>query len=362
MFMHPRTMQTRPYLAPYLLEAGISVWGQAGRDVNNDTDMSHEEILLDVAAGMRMLRAKGFERIVLIGNSGGGSLLGSYQWQASLAPGERLTCSPAGEQTHFAAEEMPTADLFVALAAHPGEGLVLLGALDPAIVDERDPTVVDPRLDMFSAENGYRTFPEPSRYELDWLCDYREAQRDRCRRLDVLARGLLESRRAAIAASAPLGSAENRRGLLAPYMVIYGTLANPAYLDTSISPNERPVGSLFAGRSNPLGGSLGPAGLGRVVTPRAWLGGWSGLSARLMLINAIEHIDLPTLFVYAEGDTEVFPDDQSVMFERSPATDKSYESIGGAEHYLTRVPGSEGEDPRAIAGRIVCEWLDERLD
>jgi hypothetical protein len=175
-FMHPRTQQTRPYLAPALLEAGYAVWGQHSRYVNNDTDMTHEEVLLDVAAGMRMLRERGYERLVLIGNSGGGSLLSGYQWQAALPPHERWTTDPAGEPIDLASEDMPTGELFVALAAHQGEGLVLLDELDAAIVDERDPTLVDPALDLFSAANGYRPFPEPSSYDPAWVARYRAAQ------------------------------------------------------------------------------------------------------------------------------------------------------------------------------------------
>ena len=53
MFMHPRENQTRQYLTPYLLEAGYAVWGQTSRALNNDTDMVHEEVTLDIAAGIR---------------------------------------------------------------------------------------------------------------------------------------------------------------------------------------------------------------------------------------------------------------------------------------------------------------------
>ena len=95
--MHPRGEFTRHYVVPGLTARGYAVFGHNSRYLNNDTDMVHERLLFDIAAGMRYLKERGFERIVLLGNSGGGSLLGFYQSQASRPPGERLTSTPGGE-------------------------------------------------------------------------------------------------------------------------------------------------------------------------------------------------------------------------------------------------------------------------
>lgn len=363
MFMHPRTQQTRPYLAPYLLDAGIAVWGQHSRHVNNDTDMTHEEVLLDVAAGMRMLRSRGFKQIALIGNSGGGSLLGAYQWQATTAPEDRMATDPSGEPTGFAAEDMPPADLFVALAAHQGEGLVLLDALDAAIVDEHDPVAVDPDLDIFSAANGYRPFPQESRYDPAFVDRYRAAQRARCARIDALARTALADHADARASSDPfdLTTPWARRATALPYLVVYGTCANPANLDLSIDPSDRPVGSLFA-NGNPFSGNSAPGGLARIVTPRAWLSTWSGLASRCELTYAIEHLDVPTLFVYPEADEVIFPRSQEDLLARCPADDLEMARLPHALHYLGLAPGApDPYDPRAAAGEIVAEWLTARL-
>lgn len=74
--MHPRGEFTRHYVVPGLTARGYAVFGHNSRYLNNDTDMVHERLLFDIAAGMRYLKGAGFERIVLLGNSGGGSLLG----------------------------------------------------------------------------------------------------------------------------------------------------------------------------------------------------------------------------------------------------------------------------------------------
>src|SRR3970282_701893 len=95
--MHPRGEFTRHYVVPGLTARGYAVFGQNSRYLNNDIDMLHERLLFDLAAGIRYRREAGFERIVLLGNSGGGSLLGFYQSQASRAPAERLTATPGGE-------------------------------------------------------------------------------------------------------------------------------------------------------------------------------------------------------------------------------------------------------------------------
>ncbi len=72
--MHPRVDFTRHYTFPRLLAAGVGCLGATTRSPNNDTDLEHETILLDVAACVRWLRVeRGVESVILLGNSGGGS-------------------------------------------------------------------------------------------------------------------------------------------------------------------------------------------------------------------------------------------------------------------------------------------------
>ena len=192
--MHPRGEFTRHYVVPGLTARGYAVFGQNSRYLNNDSDAVHERLLLDIAAGLRLLRARGFERIALLGNSGGGSLLGFYQAQASKAPGDRITLTPSDERVPLVDEDMPQGDVYVAVAAHLGEGRFLLNAIDPSITDETDPLSNDPDWDMYNPANGYTGWPAPSSYDPDWLAEYRSRQRDRVRRLDVIAQTAVQER------------------------------------------------------------------------------------------------------------------------------------------------------------------------
>ena len=369
--MHPRGEFTRHYVVPGLTGRGYAVFGHNSRYLNNDTDMVHERLLFDIAAGMRFLKERGYERIVLLGNSGGGSLLGFYQSQASRPSGERLASTPGGERIDLTAEVMPEGELYIAVAAHLGEGRFMLNVLDPAVVDEWDPTKTDDAWDMYNPANGYRPFPEVSTYDKTWLAEYRRRQRERNARLDAIARSHLddqtkarEEMRAAGFAALPDGDrgAITRRARIWRYRIIYRTLANPAYLDPSIDPSKRPLGSIFS-PGDPIIGNYGPGGLARTMTPRAWLSTWSGLSSQADLPDTISHVTIPTLVVYADGDCDIFPSEQQELMEKSGAKDKTYIELPWADHYLHPV-GEEGAqlaDPRDRLIDVIVPWIEERI-
>ncbi|MGB4861876.1 MAG: hypothetical protein WBO97_05425 [Tepidiformaceae bacterium] len=368
--MHPRGEFTRHYVVPPLTARGYAVFGQNSRYLNNDTDMVHERLLLDIAAGMRFLKDAGFERIILLGNSGGGSLLGFYQSQASKAPNARLSSTPGGEPIDLTNEIMPEGDLYIAVAAHLGEGRFMLNVLDPSVLDEHDPTAVDAAWDMYNPANGYRPFPEPSTYDRAWLAAYRELQYERSRRLDAIARAhiaehsyfrtQLRSPGYASLPDEPRGMIA-RRARLGRYMVIYRTLANPAYLDPSIDPSNRPLGSIFS-PGDPIIGNYGPGGLARVMTPRAWLSTWSGTSSQADLPDTIEDVTVPTLIVFADGDCDIFPGEQEELLLQSGAADKTLMELQWADHYLYPV-GEEGRrlaDPRERLIEMIVPWVEAR--
>jgi hypothetical protein len=52
------------------------------RSLNNDIDCMHEKLVLDLSGYMKWMKERCVEKIILLGNSGGGSLFSFYQWQA----------------------------------------------------------------------------------------------------------------------------------------------------------------------------------------------------------------------------------------------------------------------------------------
>jgi pimeloyl-ACP methyl ester carboxylesterase len=145
-------------------------------------------------------------------------------------------------------------------------------------------------------------------------------------------------------------------------MVIYRTLANPAYLDPMLDPSNRPLGSIFS-PGDPVIGNYGPLGLARVMTPRAWLSTWSGLSSQANLPDTIGHVTIPTLIIYADGDRDIFPAEQQELFDKSGAADKTMLELPWANHYLLPVgeQGARLPDPRERLIDIIVPWIEERL-
>jgi hypothetical protein len=365
-FMHPKADMSRHYAIPALLDAGYAAFGQNSRWLNNDEMCVHEALLLDVAAGMRFLRGRGFQHIVLVGNSGGGSLYSFYQAQAVTTPPGRLTHTPAGDPFDLNAYELPPADGFVHLAAHLGEGKILMQMIDPSVTDEHDPLSCDPSLDPFNPENGYRQPPESSRYDAVFVERYRAAQQARVQRLDDLAREHLrhrnESRRAIGAAdfsARPWGDqAQALRGaVICPYMIVYRTEADLRAFDLSLDPSEREAGSLFSYRPDLT--NYMEFGFARVQTPRAWLSTWSGLSSNADVVKNAAKVTIPSLVIYYRGDNAIFPGDARAAFAALAASDKQLASASG-DHYGFGVGTQERTGaPQALA-QIVA-WLRERF-
>ena len=80
---HPRVDFSQHYAYPALLRAGYACLGANVRTLGNDMTCIHEQIILDLAAYVRWLKEeRGVDKVVWLGNSGGGSLGGFYQAQA----------------------------------------------------------------------------------------------------------------------------------------------------------------------------------------------------------------------------------------------------------------------------------------
>jgi alpha-beta hydrolase superfamily lysophospholipase len=362
---HPRVEFSRHYLIPALLSRGVSVFGQDLRTLHNDSEQVHERLLLDLAVGMRHLRER-FERVVLVGNSGGGALLASYQDHAQRAPGERPRETAGGGRIDLTGP-MPAGDGLVVFAAHPGEGPFLLGAIDPSVTDESDPLSCDPALDMFNPENGYDLPTRSARYTPEFLQRYRQAQRARVERLDQVARDQIALERDARASLGRPASAydllrSGRRAVPHRLLVVYRTVANPATLDLSLDPSDREVGTIFGILgARPEVGNYYAQNLARVVSPRAWLSTWSGVSSRVDFRAAAASLAVPTFFSSASADTDILPAAAESMWSAIAAPDRTRHDLQGADHYLRATARrASSEHPRAELVRVLTAWLGDR--
>lgn len=356
--MHPRQDVTHHPLVPLLLHAGVAVWTQHTRSVNNDLNLVHEQALHDVAAGQVFLRDLGFEHVVVLGHSGGGTLFAYYLEQAALAPPDRIATTPGGRPTGLADATMPGADAAVFLAPHPGQGRLLLACIDPSVADESDPLAVVPELDPWNPANGFAEPPQSSSYSAEFLARYRGAQRDRVARIDAVAREALARTAEARAAFKKSGAAADRRRSLAPtIMTIFRTDADPRTVDLSLDPSERPYGSLFGTRPDLI--DYGQVGFGRLTTPEAWLSTWSGLSSNADFVRCAPGVTVPTLFVELTGDQAAFPADTRRMTAALGADDLTTATVRGT-HFGGAI--AEGEPTGTeLAAEEIRGWLDKRF-
>ena len=368
--MHPRVDFSRHYTIPRLLKQGIGVLTANTRNPNNDTTTVHEEIILDLGACVRGLREDwGVEKVVLIGNSGGGSLDALYQSQAVLAPSERIQKTPGGVATALGRVEMSPADALVLISAHKGQGMVMNECIDPAVTDESNPDASDEELDMYRAANGFRPAPEWSRYEADFVQRYRAAQLSRVRKLDEAALERIgDNEKAVEMRSDPdfqsLDSQTQqdilRREAREPVMTIYRTMANLHYVDNHLDPSAREYGSLLSDRPDLMNQKI--LGFGRLCSPHAWLSTWSGHSSNANLLRTLPGVTVPTLVVNAGRDREIYPvTDAKPIFEAVGAKDRSFLEFPEARHYFEPDFGSkDAPDVESLMDRLI-PWIEERL-
>lgn len=330
--MHPIGSQAYLPMFPALARAGHHVICCANRYTNGDASLQFENLLLDLAACVRDARERlGYEKIVLAGWSGGGSLMAGYQAEAEQ---RRIVKTAAGEYTPLVDAELPKADGLMLLASHRSRHHLLTDFLDASIVDEQDPETRDRQLDLYDPHN-----PNQPQYDKGFLQQYRAAQLKRNRKItDWVLEQLQTLRRQ--------GREHDERAF-----VVHGTMADPRWLDVSIDPNERKVGSYIG---DPRAANNSPAALARYSSLRSWLSQWSYDYAQVDAVEAVARITTPILVVVNGADDACPTTHTDAIYAAIRHDRKERHTIAGANHYFSGA-GQKARLEQAVS--IVNGWL-----
>ena len=313
------------YSAPLFAERGFAFLGWNTRFRGAEDMFLLEPALIDIGVGVRWLRdVAGAERIVILGNSGGGSLMAAYQAEAVDPVLARGAKGPAGE----ALAALPAADLYISLNAHPGRPEVLTAWMDASVIDETDPLATDPDLDPFN--------PGPP-YGADFIARYRAAQVARNQRITDWAKAELARVNAA-------GTPDR----IFPLFRCWGDLR---FMDPAIDPSERPPGRCYAG--HPAIANRRPS-IGRANSLRTWLSMWSLETSNCRGEPHLKRIAAPALVVQSLADTGVFPSDAKAIRAALGSADKTLELVKGAHYFEDSV------SERADVADLMAAWIRAR--
>ncbi|WP_083949986.1 alpha/beta hydrolase [Herbidospora yilanensis] len=329
LIVHPASNFLGHYALEALASRGVAAAGLATRYVGNDSALIMENCVLDVGAAVRHLRGLGYDRVVLVGNSGGGGLAALYQSQAETPT---ITHTPAGDPADLAGAGLIPADRVVMAMAHPGRAIVYTEGLDAAITDEHEPFDRDAALDLFEPANG------PA-YSAGFVARYRRAQLDRNRRITDWALHRL--------ATLPEHARDGKGPDDLPF-VVHGTAADPRFLDLSLDPSDRTAGTLWG---DAWTANFRPASLGHLTSLRSWLSQWSADHARADAYRELAQVKAPVMVVYGSADRAAFPSHARGMYDAVGHDRRELVEIKGADHYFQGRP-----DLAAVMCDHLAEW------
>lgn len=334
-FMHPTgTMNLLP-MPNALAAAGIPCLTCGSRYPHNDTSLIMEKVILDLGHYIRYAKEKlGYEKVILAGWSGGGSLSMFYQSQAEKPS---IEATPAGDAVDVRNAALIPADAVLQLAAHVSRAITLTEWLDPAVADELDPEVRHKELDLYDA-----SAPNQPPYSDDFLETFRAAQIDRSARIDAWVQEKL--------AHLKKSGREHEEHCF----VVYGTMADPRWLDTTIDANDR-KGPNWCFMGEPQVVNMMPAGLARFCSLRGWLSQWSFVHSRADGPVCAGDISVPVLVIDNSADDACTPSHANRIFAGVTHNNKERHTIQGATHYYIGQPGKMGE-----AVDLVVDWLGRK--
>jgi pimeloyl-ACP methyl ester carboxylesterase len=282
------------------------------RFAKNDTPLVMEKVVLDLGAYLRHAKEKwGYEKILLCGWSGGGSLALFYQAQAEKPT---ITQTPAGDAVNL--RNLVPADAMIFQAAHLSRARMLAEWIDPSVSDENDPDRRELELDIYNPG-----CPNQPPYSKEFIARFRAAQLARMRRKTAWVKETLRK----------LKGDELERGF-----VTYRTMADLRFMDPAIDPNDRRPRWCYLGK--PETANTGPVGIGRFSTLRAWLSQWSIDDSNADGPRSAASITVPLLAVENSADDAVPQPHARIIHDAAASKDKTMRVIKGATHYYQGQP------------------------
>jgi len=332
LFMHPSGVMNYLPAPTALAHAGIPVMTCGSRYPHNDSALIMEKVVLDLGRYVRHAReVLGYEKVVLAGWSGGGSLSLFYQSQAERPT---IEATPAGDPVDIVGARLTPADAVMQLAAHVSRAITLSEWIDPAIRNEIDPYDRDPAFDIY-ADPPVNAAP----FDAAFQAAYRAAQKARIARItaDVDQRLADFSRRGLVGAE--------------HCFVVHGTMADLRWLDPSIDPNDRRPNWCYMG--DPRQVNMSPAHLARFCSLRSWLSQWSERS-RADGPACAAAIKVPALVIENSADDACTPSHAARIVAGFKAVPPKFHRIEGATHYYMGQ-----NDKMAEAVGLISSWLKE---
>ena len=337
-FMHPIGGGAYLPMVHALARAGHHVVYANSRFRGTDSSLTMEKVVQDLGAVIADAKNRlGYDKVVLAGWSGGGSLSLYYQQQAQHPT---VTSSPAGDGPDLTKLGLIPADGVMLLAAHISRHGTLTEWLDASILDESDPSKRDPELDLYNPDN-----PHQPPYSAEFLERYRQAQIDRNRRITRWVKDKL----AEIEAGGR-GSSNNSGEEYC--FVVHGTMADPRWLDPTVDPNDRAPGTCYLGDPKVVNNS--PVGLGRFCSLRSWLSQWSYDDAHGDGLACGRDVAVPTLVIGNLADDACTPSHTRRLFDAIGHPDKEIHEIPDANHYYT---GPAQRETLRKAVSLITDWL-----
>lgn len=333
-FMHPIGGGAYLPMVSGLAKAGLHVIYCNSRYRGTDSALIMEKVAADLGACVRDAKERlGYEKVVLAGWSGGGSLSLFYQAEAE---DPTITETPAGDPYDLVARQLIPADGIMLLAAHLSRALTLTEWLDPAIIDETDPEKRDPEFDIYSPD-----CPHQPPYSDDFVTRFREAQIARNREITAWVQDKLSDFR--------------RQGRHAEEygFITHGTMCDVRWTDPSQDPNDRKPGWCYLGEPKVV--NNGPVALARFNTLRGWMSQWSYDHSNANGLTAAARITVPVLVIGNSADDACTPSHTHRLFEAIGHDNKTLHEVKGANHYYFGQPEKLAEAVETCAG-----WIREQ--